>query len=469
MPDTFAIDIEKLRHQRAADAVHAIGDPDATTPAQALIDALTELRNGVRAEIEIWRDRRKKGWQSIVKDLEAVSVKLFELIADIAEQPPSPEPRVQAPAPIEPKAWSTAPADPAASLGEQTRAYLAGETDTPPAEEAALTFDDPEPETQELHAEVRQEVREMRLSRTLETPSRPPNGKRVAPGAMYTWGEIMTPVPTELKHWSHSQIETLNQCGLRYRATRLDEREQVPQWASIGGSAVHACVEFVERALTHDKAMAFLLPELWKERLEAEIAMAAAASSVPMEDWRASNGGREGYDWWRVEGEAMVERYVQMRTGESDARELLKLGDELALEAEVTTSVRGPLGELEFTARIDQAWRLPDGSILIVDIKCGSMKPPTTFQLGSQAHTLLRRHFEQIPGGTRILGCFYDARKGIFTPAVDLFKDHPFEELQAQVHMAEAKRRAGLYAPTPNNLCAACPVKYACPAFTKDS
>ncbi len=44
--------------------------------------------------------------------------------------------------------------------------------------------------------------------------------------------------------------------------------------------------------------------------IDAESEKLAGTPYEDRETWHVANGGREGYDWWRVEGLDMVKRYV---------------------------------------------------------------------------------------------------------------------------------------------------------------
>jgi hypothetical protein len=69
-------------------------------------------------------------------------------------------------------------------------------------------------------------------------------------------------------------------------------------------------------------------------------------------------------------------------------------------------------------------------------------------------------------GATRILGQYFDARRGTWTEPVDLLQAHPFEAFQYRVTAAHAQKRALTTGPTParkSDFCGGCAVRYACP------
>ena len=324
-------------------------------------------------------------------------------------------------------------------------------------------------------------------------PRTPDGGRKV------TFLELLTPPDAAtlerraalFDHWSFSQLEAFEDCGARYRMQRVEQVAQVPQWALVGGNAFHAAVAEVELDMTQpvtwpDDAA---LGVVWNRVFHTEIAKVAAdAGGMPMDQWRASKQGKEGYDFWRVEGERMLVMYVDQRRRLVEAaervgatpRKLWTVPDTphssepaLAVELPFSFTVRGPMGELRVDGILDQAW-MADGNMLVHDLKSGSKMPDDTFQLGVEAWGVVARvtppelfaadpraAAELLPG--RIIGAFYDARKGIYTTPVDLLEAHPWDEVVYRFHAAEAGRRAAAYTPRRSSFCGGCSVRYACP------
>lgn len=369
----------------------------------------------------------------------------------------------------------------------RTEAYLRGESDSLPpgptstpsvADEGIAGVADPTPGTSELNREAKA------MTMTFADPGAPmfadpdvPDWEpfKGAGNLRMTFADLMRPVAPSLVpgHLSHSQIEDLEGCGVKYRLGRLEGLPRIPSWSPLGGDIFHQCAAYIEGAIASPGSSwpdAHAVDTLWNETFEKVVAERRAASPVPFDRWYVSNKGKEGYDWWRIEGAIMLGRYVAMRRAQHVGRELVRapmtIGDQhspLVLELEVSTTVPGPAGNVPFVSILDQAWRLPDDSILIVDLKTGSRMPVDTFQLFTQAYTLM-----QATGlsGT-MLGSYYDARKGTFTEPVDLAKAHTYEEFAYRVHTAAMKRNMGLFAPKRDTMCTACGVKYACPAFSR--
>jgi hypothetical protein len=268
---------------------------------------------------------------------------------------------------------------------------------------------------------------------------------------------------------------------------------QQPQWANIGGTTFHTVTERFDRSAWQMGGADLLAephPELLKQRWEdafaAEIGRVSRESGIEMgetgENFRASRGGKEGYTWWLIEGERMLALYIANR------RKLDKAGREAGalavpleliqtidattktygvapvIEYEYTRPVLGPTGTLTVKGVIDRAYRCSDGSIIVKDLKTGAGTPDSG-QLGEYAWALAE--LLRIPGTDLpiIRGCFYDARKGLFTDPVGLLGSprHPYEEYVYRYHAAQAQRATGIYLPHKSAWCAGCSVRHACP------
>lgn len=306
----------------------------------------------------------------------------------------------------------------------------------------------------------------------------------------YSYADLMRPVdPARYPdHWSWSQLTSLEECGVKYRGQRLEDVPQQPQWSLIGGKAFHAVTERFDRA-AWQAGGADLLPvagddlikERWRDAFAAEINTTAAETGIEMgetgDNYRAAQGGKEGYTWWLVEGERMLALYIHNR------RRLDKVGrDAGQLRKPLELNTAGPIfldtervpvieyaykrkldvptGTLTIEGIIDRAYQCADGSLLVTDLKTGRL-PNQTGQLGEYAWTLMDLGARQ--RGTTIRGNFYDARKGLFTDPVDLLATHPHEEYVFRYGAADAARRLGIFLPHRSTFCAGCSIRWACP------
>lgn len=388
-------------------------------------------------------------------------------------------------------------ADAKAADSEATRAYIAGETDALPAPHGFVLREsdlaDVEPQAVDVvrigrlmaeaeadMARVTDLVNGLRADDVIASWAYNREGISTVSNTAFPFSEPVGPGATEVKpltfgelaslprdampeHLSWSQITSLEDCATAYGIERLGGHKGKPNWSTVGGKAVHRVIEMIEQssaagAPAMDQMM---LQTLWDMCFGAEIQETVNTSGVPSAQWRVPNRGLEGYDWWRVEGMKMIERYMENHHAVPQ-REILRVPHsadgatslEPCIEYEMVMDVAGVPVKLV----IDQAWRLADGSILIVDVKTGRSAPDDG-QLGLYAWALqgLLNH------SGRIFGSFYDARKGTYSEPVDLLERHPWEEYQYRVAAAQERRQAKYLAPRRSSFCNGCGVQALCP------
>jgi hypothetical protein len=308
-----------------------------------------------------------------------------------------------------------------------------------------------------------------------------------AGGRAVTFAELLTPVPAASlpPHLSHSQANTVGDCATKYRLQRIEALPQIPQWANIGGTAFHAAVEAIERGIVApvgDDGPPFdarRTEDMWKEHFESTITAVAMTTPVPQSVWRAARKGAEGEQWWRVNGPLMLRRYLDARPDESTWN-ASKVGVggitvETAIELDETIDVPTPYGPIPFNGKIDRVTVQPfqghetsHAALVIRDYKTSYERPTDTTQLGDYAWVLYFAYPDLAATGVKILGSYFDARRGEWTTPVDLLQAHPFEAFQYRVTTAHAQKRALATGPTParpSSYCGGCSVRYACPVM----
>ena len=306
-----------------------------------------------------------------------------------------------------------------------------------------------------------------------------PGAPEVAP---LTFAELQAlPRDAMPEHLSWSQITSLEDCSASYAIERLGGHKGKPNWSTVGGRAVHKVIEIIERMADMGvQVPAEQIGQLWETSFTSEIASTVEESGVPSSAWRVPNRGLEGYDWWRVQGGEMVQRYVAARRHDHgspvvEGAEILRVPHsadgatsiETVIEYEMIMDVDGVPVKLV----IDQAWRLADGTIVIVDAKTGRT-PGDSGQLGLYAHALLQALWDVEGGVTplgagKIFGTFYDARKGTYSEPIDLLERHPWEEYVYRVGAATERRNARYFAPRRSSFCNGCGVQALCPVGGK--
>jgi hypothetical protein len=414
---------------------------------------------------------------------------------------------------------------PGQASGDEVAAYLRGEADNLPGEPlqpssvrdqtAPAPPESPNPGTWAMNSsaplvEIREDA--LRLSPIEETmnatiPPLPLLGQPGDAGSSYghdyippggvpaTYAELMTPVPLAAlpPHISHSQIGTVGECGVKYRLQRIgrvpdrdggadwsETLHEIPQWALIGGAAFHAAIEALERWAcvpgNGDMNLAAIVPNtetMWSEHFGAEIQKTEASVPVPRSRWRASKGGAEGETWWNVNGPLMIERYLKARPAEptamiyNGAQEAVG-SSAVAIELERTVAVQTPYGDIDYRAIIDRVTVRSDPqtgatTLVIRDYKTGDRMPYTHEQLGEYANVL---RLLGVPPRVRIVGTYFNARKGVWTPEIDLDRAYSPEWFTYHVTTGHAQRLALTQGPTParpSTFCGGCPVRWACP------
>lgn len=340
---------------------------------------------------------------------------------------------------------------------------------------------------QELHREIRAMTETFPFREASIPPAPtyrpPPRPASVPADFAISWADLGTPALGQLgltipDHVSPSQLSTMDTCPAQARLGRYVGEAGlpgIPLWGAIGGTAFHACVEEVERdSYWLNPPERALTQPLWSMAFHKAIAEEhAKGHGIGMDDWYASNRGRENYAWWLEEGAAMVDRYVRYRQEHADGRTVLILPDgRPAIELELNLELYGRLDEtgstLPLKVILDIVWLMPDGSLEIWDHKTKSRMDEDTIQLGTQAWALRGLLEEMERGDVRpwggITARYFDARKGTLTDAFDPLERHPLAELELRYADLDDRRRNRPAVPRPSALCKACPMRWLCPA-----
>lgn len=279
-------------------------------------------------------------------------------------------------------------------------------------------------------------------------------------------------------HVSHSYVETYEGCSLSAMLRDASRAGQIgaqrPGWSQIGGRAFHSAVEMIERMALSNVMVADDIESFWLQAFEAEVKETMdALVGTPYADsttWYIANKGKEGFDWWRVEGAKMLQLYVKHHTPEwRAANATFLLQDQTpVIELEYNMSLRSLDGERGLTAKgfVDKATLdMSTYSLTVLDYKTSSRDPGSTFQLGEYGHALLMAMgIANEPPERPILGRYWLARKGIYTDPVAVVTRHPLTELQYRYDVADRGTRQRIFAPHVTNLCTSCSVVDYCPA-----
>lgn len=269
---------------------------------------------------------------------------------------------------------------------------------------------------------------------------------------------------------SYSQIRSVRTCGMQYTLGRLSRRGLVgperPGWGSVGGTALHAAIEayedwFPANPELDDQGLSPNLDEIWTNAFATTVE-AKRADAGPYQDldsWHASNRRKEGYDWWRVEGREMLDRYVRSH-GNGWADRLSLVAQEWEYRLPITDT-------MESHGYVDQIWSdavdpAAEGRFIIDDLKSGARLPKDVIQLAEYAWALVKvrgidpARVEEV--------AYWNARTGERTAYANIFERVTWDDL-VYYHVATANAKNS---PTPianlTDLCGGCSVKDLCPA-----
>ncbi len=268
---------------------------------------------------------------------------------------------------------------------------------------------------------------------------------------------------------SHSQVETLTDCGEKYRLGRVVGVPEAPAFWNAGGRAVHAAAEYFERqrftAVTPsiDDAVDEFHRVFEHELVEAESAWYRANSVDPNAafqpvPWRAANRGTEDDAWWREHGAGMVRAYVLQ--SEDDQTELAATPDgQPAVEVEFLVTIAG----VPFKGFIDQVRRLPAkrDRLILRDLKAGKRTPTSTVQLGEYGVSL-EQVWPNSVGYERMFGEYYMCRTAKTTARISLAETHPRAHVEYAIATAWFLKNGGLFLPRPSAFCKSCAVSAFC-------
>jgi hypothetical protein len=312
---------------------------------------------------------------------------------------------------------------------------------------------------------------------TLIEPDAPPERAILPARQRLDWASVAmlgAAHTTRASRRSPSQVTSYERCGVAYALSGAGLER--PQWANVGGTALHNAIERLERSYFHAPADAVWWTELidhspaavastWEASLDAEIVrvMDERGKTWPVSTWRASARGKEGYDWWRVEGALMLGRYLTARFERFGRERVWSSQNGPALEWECTWM---PAPDMPMLVRLDQIWPPTlgrhDGAFMIVDIKSGARPTPDLYQPLAYALALV-----DDTGTLPVRAETFNARAGEYAHALTLATKEQVERARAAVvTRAQIMHNGDLhghYTPHIDAFCGGCGVADLCP------
>lgn len=277
---------------------------------------------------------------------------------------------------------------------------------------------------------------------------------------------------------SHSSITRMEKCGLQYRLHYRDGiGDDTPAWWNVAGTAFHTVVQTIEAE--HANSPGYWATDAplmaqereaatrWRNTFEQLVEQTERESGKARSTWKAAKGGKEGEAFWREYGGDLARMYVAHRRrflAEPEGWRLLTKpgGEGWAHEVEFRAMVDG----VELHGFLDAAWISADGmTILIEDFKSGSSEGDP-FQPKLYGAALRALGFVD---GRRIIGRFYEARKGAHGATMELTSADD-TEVSYRANTAQQMDRAGIFPANPSGYnCSTCPVRSRCPIMASKS
>lgn len=274
----------------------------------------------------------------------------------------------------------------------------------------------------------------------------------------------------ELERLSHSSAHTYNECGERWRLERVEKVDKVPWLAGPAGTAFHHMTEIYDlgvEPLEVGQYEGYLVEALMADGVGFDQDYRPMPGEL--ERYRVSRG--ETYDWWVRAGDHMFTQYVAWRESsgwkvwESDFEpEWNENGTEVTngwmSGVELPFEVELPGMSVPDKGFIDRIFVLPDGRIILVDLKTWNRERVTT-QL-PHYYAVAREHLGIPVDGV----AYYDARlgrpTGIAYPSENPDKPWDTERLAGLLLPVERGILGGVFTPKPGKQCGWCSVANHC-------
>lgn len=254
---------------------------------------------------------------------------------------------------------------------------------------------------------------------------------------------------------SYSSLDTFQQCGEKYRLSRVHKVSEEQAYWMVGGSAFHTASEWFDRGDERH------ITDLWRDAWEAEYAQLDLGKPI-----RAGGRATKQYPnkedavWWNANGPVMLADYAKWRS--QSGWEIYTDQGTPFIEYEFTLVLPNPIKgddaspEIAVQGFVDRVFVNSHGEVVVCDLKTGSREPASTLQVGIYAAGLRQRG-----GVTAQLGCYYMARKG--EPGQTYALHHYTDELLAYwIGMTEDAVRSERFLPHVTSMCQTCMVAPHC-------
>jgi putative RecB family exonuclease len=269
-----------------------------------------------------------------------------------------------------------------------------------------------------------------------------------------TWQGYVLP-----DHLSYSQASSWQRCQEQVRLERLLKIPSRPNWASVGGSAVHSATEAWDiRTLSgdftaDDHTLEADFDAAFEDAITREL---DRGHGFPTSEWRATGRATKEWPdkrddkWWRVNGPLMLRRWVNWRM--NNTWEIADVGGKAAIEVPFEVE----LGGIMVQGFIDRVFTNPQRtSLLCVDLKSGR-KPDDITQLGTYTLAL-----DEVYNCRPDWACYWMGEDG-GTTAIESMASWTRARLDYLYGSIKEQQEQGVFLPHVTNMCGSCGVRASC-------
>lgn len=274
----------------------------------------------------------------------------------------------------------------------------------------------------------------------------------------------------DLERLSHSSGHTYEECGERWRLERVEKVDKIPWLAGPAGSAFHTMTEVYDTAGVDAFEVGTYKGYLIEALMEDGVGFDQDYNPMPgeLDKYRVSRG--EDFDWWVRAGDHMFTQYVEWRERsgwtiwespfEPEWDSEGGLVNDWMMGVELSFSVMLPGMTVPDVGYIDRIYSLPDGRIILIDLKTWGRERTTT-QL-QHYFTIAQDHL-----GIPVDGVgYYDARLGRPTGLAypNLKPEEPWDtdRLTGLLLPIERGIMEDVFTPKPGKQCGWCSVAHHC-------
>lgn len=233
------------------------------------------------------------------------------------------------------------------------------------------------------------------------------------------------------EHISYSSFSTWQECGWKYKLTKVDQVGEGHAVWFTGGSALHKATEYydLEGGKSED-----IWNRAWFEQVKADEEL-----NGDMSTWKFAK--REDMSWWYGEGIWMLDKWIEFRKGWKVYEDFIEKQYEI------------PIEDSTVKMAIDRVMVDPDGKRVLVDIKTGASSQRHPLQLAVYAWALAKQGVLVDSAG------FWDARTG----HVSLWNltNLNAERVEDMLNTFDRARKSDIFLPNLNN-CGRCDVMSHC-------